>query len=208
MSPRPGVAKRQPGAGHGGDAVDLDVVAGQLLGDDLGERGDARLRRRRSCSARDWRADPDVDDVLTMLRGAGRPGLVLVAPVGGNVAGRAEVAAQVDADHVVPLALGHVDDEAVAQDAGVVDEDVDAAEGLDRRVDQRAGSFPVGDVAARRRSPLRRRRGSRRRPPRPGLLDRRPLPSLPPPVSLTTTRAPSRGEQQRMRRGRARGPLR
>ena len=62
--------------------------------------------------------------------------------------GRTEVAAEVDADHVVPLALGHVDDEAVAEDAGVVDEDVDVAVRLDRRVDQRAGALPVGGVAA------------------------------------------------------------
>ena len=35
---------------------------------------------------------------------------------------------------------------AVAQDAGVVDEDVEAPEGVDRRVDEVLGALPVGDV--------------------------------------------------------------
>ena len=44
--------------------------------------------------------------------------------------------------------LGHVDDEAVAEDAGVVDEDVEPAEHLDRRRDELPRAVPVGDVAA------------------------------------------------------------
>ena len=75
-------------------------------------------------------------------------GLVLLAPVGGGPAGGGEVALEVDGDDGVPLVLGHVDDHPVAQDAGVVDEDVEVAERLDRRVDQPLGALPVGDVVA------------------------------------------------------------
>jgi hypothetical protein len=46
------------------------------------------------------------------------------------------------------LACCHVDEHAVAQDAGVVDEDVEVTERLDRRVDERLGTVPVGDVVA------------------------------------------------------------
>ena len=43
-----------------------------------------------------------------------------------------EVPLQVDGDHRVPLLLRHVHDHPVAEDAGVVDEDVDPAEVVDR----------------------------------------------------------------------------
>ena len=55
---------------------------------------------------------------------------------------------QVHLDDRVPLLLGHVDEHPVAQDAGVVDEDVEVAEGLDRAVDQPLRALPVGDVVA------------------------------------------------------------
>ena len=51
---------------------------------------------------------------------------------GGGLGGR-EVALEVDGDDLVPLLLAHVEDHAVAEDAGVVDEDVDAAELVDAR---------------------------------------------------------------------------
>jgi hypothetical protein len=53
---------------------------------------------------------------------------------------------EVDPDHRVPLVLGHVEQHPVPQDASVVDENVEAAEDLDRLVDQSAGAVPVGDV--------------------------------------------------------------
>ena len=59
-------------------------------------------------------------------------GLRLLAPVGGGEVRRAGGALEVHLDDRVPLGLGHVDEHAVAQDAGVVDEDVEAAEGVDR----------------------------------------------------------------------------
>jgi hypothetical protein len=58
------------------------------------------------------------------------------------------VALQVHGDHGVPLLLGHVDEHTVAQDAGVVHEDVEVAERLDGGVDQALAAFPVGHVVA------------------------------------------------------------
>jgi hypothetical protein len=55
---------------------------------------------------------------------------------------------EVHVDHDVPLGFGHVDDHAVAQDAGVVHEHVQVTEGLDGLVDQALRAFPIGDVVA------------------------------------------------------------
>ncbi len=57
-----------------------------------------------------------------------------------------EVALQVDVDDRVPLLLGHVDQHPVPQDAGVVDQHVEVAEGLDGGVDQALAALPVADV--------------------------------------------------------------
>ena len=76
--------------------------------------------------------------------------LHLLAPVGGGEAGRHEVALEVDVDDDVPLLLGHRHEHAVAEDAGVVDEHVEAPEGVDRGADQRLAAVPVGDVVVRR----------------------------------------------------------
>ena len=51
-----------------------------------------------------------------------------------------------DADHRVEVGFGHLEEHAVAQDAGVVHEDVEAAEAVDRLLDQVLGSVPVGHV--------------------------------------------------------------
>ena len=144
---QPGAGHRQAGAGRRGDAVAPHVVAGQFLRRDLGERGDARLggavvrlprvghqpRRRRG-----------VDDPT-------RPpavGFVLGAPERGGEPRRREVTLEVHADDVVPLVLGHVDDQPVAQDAGVVDEDVEV----------RRGRRPWTPPGTRRRPTSTRRR--------------------------------------------------
>ena len=74
--------------------------------------------------------------------------------------GGVEVALEVDADDRVPLVLGHREDHPVAQDARVVDEDVQLAERGDRQLDQFPGLFvvghvtDVGDRAAARRADL------------------------------------------------------
>ena len=51
-----------------------------------------------------------------------------------------------DPDDRVPVLLGHVEDHAVAQDAGDVDQDVEAPIGVDRLVDDPLGGVMVGDV--------------------------------------------------------------
>ena len=50
------------------------------------------------------------------------------------------------ANHGVPLFLSHVDDGAVAQNAGVVDQDVQPAKLLDGRSHQALGTCPIGHV--------------------------------------------------------------
>jgi hypothetical protein len=56
------------------------------------------------------------------------------------------VALEVHGDDGVPLLLAHVDEEAVAQDARVVHEDVQLAEGVQRRLHQPLGARPFGHV--------------------------------------------------------------
>jgi hypothetical protein len=54
----------------------------------------------------------------------------------------------VDADDGVPFVGGHVEDHAVAEDPGDVDEDVEAAVLADGGLDEVLGGFVVGDVGA------------------------------------------------------------
>ena len=56
------------------------------------------------------------------------------------------MALQVHAHDAVPLLLAHVDDDAVAEDAGVVHEHVEVAERVDGLLDEPASAVPVGDV--------------------------------------------------------------
>ena len=91
----------------------------------------------------------------------------------------------------------HAVKDAVAQDAGVVDDAVDAAEVVDRRLDDALGAA-AGRQRCRRWPPPRRR---------PSLISSTtscagastspPSPSAAPPRSLTTTLAPSARRQQR-----------
>src|ERR1700722_17954171 len=59
---------------------------------------------------------------------------------------RAVVPLQVHPDHVVPFLFRHVEDHAVAQDAGDVNQDVELAEFLDRLVDESLAAFDGGDI--------------------------------------------------------------
>src|SRR5690606_29972380 len=114
---------------------------------DDGEGGDAGLGRAvvgLADVAVDARRRRGVDDAAVDLLA----GLRLLAPVGSSPPGGGEGALEVDLDDEVPLLLGHVGEHAVAEDAGVVDEDVETAEGLDRLVDHALGGFPVADVGA------------------------------------------------------------
>ena len=113
-----------------GDGVDGDAVAGQLHGGDDREGGDAGLGRA-VVGLADVAVDARRREVLMMRASTVSPRLDLLAPVGGGVAGRGEGALEVHLDDRVPLLLGHVDEHAVAQDAGVVDEHVEVAEGVD-----------------------------------------------------------------------------
>jgi hypothetical protein len=67
------------------------------------------------------------------------------------MAGGREVALEVDGNHGVPLVLGHVHDHPVAEDSGVVDEDVEPAELLDRLPHEPFRAREVGDALAVRR---------------------------------------------------------
>ena len=113
-------------------------------------------------------------------------GLRALAPVRARVAERREVALEVHRDDGVPLLLGHVHEHPVAEDPGVVDEDVEAAVAVDRAA---APSARPRRSRRRRRSsrpPGRRRRRSRSRPPGRGTRPA-PSPASEPPRSLTTT---------------------
>ncbi|GAB2807804.1 hypothetical protein GCM10022221_01350 [Actinocorallia aurea] len=61
---------------------------------------------------------------------------------------RGEVALEVDADDVVPFGLAHRDQHPVADESGVVHQDVEAAEGLHGGADQPRGAVPARDVVA------------------------------------------------------------
>ena len=58
-------------------------------------------------------------------------------------------ALEVDVDHRVPLGLAHLVGEPVGADAGVVEQQVDAAEALDRRGDGGLDRGVVADVGDR-----------------------------------------------------------
>ena len=59
---------------------------------------------------------------------------------------RSERPLEVDLDDRVPLCLGHVGEHPVAQDAGVVDDDVEPAEAVDRALHHPTGGLEVADV--------------------------------------------------------------
>ena len=79
----------------------------------------------------------DVDD----------PARFLLLEQRGGVAGEIEVALEVDLEDPVPLLLGHLPADPVPVHPGVVDKDIDAAEGRKRRLDYRLGLGEGGDVA-------------------------------------------------------------
>ena len=96
------------------------------------------------------------DDVFAGL--AERP------PVLHRVMAHREMALEVHLDHRVPFGLGDVEAHRVAQDAGVVHDDVEPAELVDRLLHERAPRRPRSRRCRRWRRPHRRRRRSRRPP--------------------------------------------
>jgi hypothetical protein len=94
-----------------------------------------------------------------------------------------------DADDGVEVLFAHVEDHAVAQDAGVVDDDVELAEIIERALDDAFGGLEIADALeardrlaaeAERISLITSSAGERDWP----------VPSKWPPRSLTTTLAP------------------
>ena len=134
------------GAGRGRrDAVDRDVVARQLLAERFGQRDDAGLRGRIGHRVRIALLAGDrgdVDDAAVVLRDHQRH----------DGAAAIELAVEIDAHHLVPGADRILPGRHVRPgDAGVVDQDVDAAERLHGGV---ARGFDLGeprDVARHRR---------------------------------------------------------
>ena len=70
---------------------------------------------------------------------------VLLAEMAGDGAAHGERAVQMDRDHVGPVRPAHAVENLVAQDAGVVDEDVDAAEGVERGFHDLVGVRRIAD---------------------------------------------------------------
>jgi hypothetical protein len=64
-----------------------------------------------------------------------------------SMAADIESALEVHGDHCIPLRLGHIEDHAISQDAGHVDNDVDAAKLFHRLVDHLLGLVIFRDVA-------------------------------------------------------------
>ena len=145
----------------GRDAVDVDVEAAELDRERLRHRLDAGLRGRvvqlAAVAERRDRGDQHH----------------LPAAVLGHVRlrrlGREERAAQVGGDHGVPVVVGHLVDEVVADDPGAGDEDVEAAVLLDRPRDRAPRLRRGRSRRSRAAGPARRRRrrGRRPRPSRP-----------------------------------------
>ena len=66
--------------------------------------------------------------------------------IDGGVLAQVEVTLEVDGEDDVPLLFRHVEDHLVAQDAGVVDDDVEPAEGVERLLHHAVAGLEVGDV--------------------------------------------------------------
>src|SRR5882757_4819232 len=145
--------EREAGTGDRRDAVHPHAVPLQFECCDLGECGDAGLGRAvvrlTGVGQEGAGCRGGVDD-----RRVDRPTrLGLLLPVPGRVPQHRGVALQVHRDDRVPLRLGHRGEERVAQDAGVVDHDVQATELGDRVLDQALRAVPGGDVVGVRVRP-------------------------------------------------------
>jgi hypothetical protein len=114
------------GLGHRGDGVGLDVVLGALYRQHPGEADQAGLGRAvvgLAEVAEDAGRRGSVDDAAVVLFAHHAPG--------GQ--GDVEGALEVDVDDRLELLRVHVLERSVSQDAGVVDDDVDLAEGVEAR---------------------------------------------------------------------------
>src|SRR5439155_23957608 len=114
--------------GAGGDGVAGDAVTAEIAGDNAGEAGDGRLGGAvvgLAGVAPEAGLRAEVDDAA----------VALLSHEDGGRLDRGEVALEVHGHDLVPLLLAHVEDHAVAEDAGVVDEDIDPPEFVDCGLD-------------------------------------------------------------------------
>ena len=128
---------RHAAPGEGRDAVAAHVVAHHVQRDGLGQRRDAQLRRRVVRLA----------EIADQARGGGHVhegAALLLAVVFRRGAGDVERAREMHVDHRVPVILGHLVEDHVAQDAGVVHHAVDPAIGVQRALHDALGGIPGG----------------------------------------------------------------
>ncbi len=134
------VAREVGGDEAGGDGIARDAPARDFARGGLGEPDQPGLRRRVVGLARLAglaRHARDVDDAPG-ARPEHRP---------QDRLRRVEGAEEVHLEHGAPLVEAHPHDQVVAGDAGVVDQDVEPAEGLDRARDERGSRLRVRHVA-------------------------------------------------------------
>ena len=116
------------------DAVDLDVVLGELVAVGLGKAGKAMLGGRvgrRPLASQVGEERTDVDDLAAALRDHALRGLVAQLEGGGEI----------DVDHGIPLRSAEVEYLRHLADAGAVHQDVERAEPLHASGDDlRAGT--------------------------------------------------------------------
>ena len=127
--------------------VDPDAVGGDVQGRASGQRHDPGLGRG---VVRLAGLGPPAEDRGVVDHGAA---VALGDHLPQHGPGAAERAGQRDVEDPLPLVVGHVQDGGGAAEAGVVDEDVDAAESLDGGLGERADLGFVGDVAGLRGDP-------------------------------------------------------
>ena len=136
---RNGADHARPGEGR--DAVGADVERRHVERDRARQADDAHLGRRVVRLA----------EIADQARGRGEvhegARLLLLEVVGGGAAD-VERAVQMHVDHHLPVDMAHAMEDAVAQDAGIVDDAVDPAEVLDRGLDHALGAGRIGDAVA------------------------------------------------------------
>ena len=129
----------------GRDGVDLDAFGGPLVGEGLGELGDAAFGGGvggDADAALEGEQGGDVDD----LAGGGGAGGAAGDHVAGGELRELEDAGEVDLEDVLPVVERGVFGGVAADGAGVVDEDVAAAEGGEELVEEVRGAGGGGEV--------------------------------------------------------------
>ena len=121
-----------------GDRVDLDVVLRALDGEHAGEADEAHLGGAVVGLA-------EVAEDAGARRGVDDAAVALLAHVDPGRAGDVERALEVHVEHRVDQVGRHVVERLVAQDAGVVDDDVDLAERVDGGLDDGLAALGRGD---------------------------------------------------------------